>query len=77
METGAIIRTGHLAVTSVKITAMAESKAMRLVRAQKMYGLSVDERNEGSISVVEQFAVDCLEVHYTWILARCDLKAKI
>lgn len=77
METGAVIWARHLAVTSVKVTAMAERKAMRLVRAQEMNGLGIDERNESSVTVVEQFAVDCLEVHYTWILAGCDLKAEI
>lgn len=77
MEAGAVIWAGHLAVTSVKITAMAECKAMRLVRAQEMNGLGIDERNESTVSVVEQLAVDCLEVHYTRILTRCDLKAEI
>lgn len=77
MKAGAVIWTRHLAITSVKVTAMAKRKAMRLVRAQEMNGLGIDERNESSVSVVEQFTVDCLEVHYTWILARCDLKAEI
>lgn len=76
METGAVIWAGHLAVTGIKVTTMAERKAMCLVRAQKMNGLSIDERNERSVSVIEQLAVDCLEVHYSWILARCDLKAE-
>ena len=41
MVAGAVVRAGHLTVTSVKVTAVAESEAVRRVGTQEVSALGL------------------------------------
>ena len=71
MVTRAVGRARHLAVTGVKVAAVAQREAVRPVRAQEVGRRRLDERRDGArSSAVRQAAVDAVKVHRARILAR-------
>lgn len=68
METGTVRWTCHLTVASIKVTAMTQGKTVSLVGAQEVCWFSFYQRDEGTITIVQQLAVDRLQVHDAWIL---------
>ena len=62
MEAAAAIRASHLAVTGVKLAALAEREAVCLVGAEELIIPGVHQRDEGLLGGVDQAAVDALQV---------------
>lgn len=74
MEASAIGRAGHFAVAGIKVATVANREAVRFVGAKEVRWIGLDQGYERSVTVVEEFTVDRLEVHNAWILTGGDLK---
>ena len=62
METVAVPGAAHLAVTSVVIAAVTQSKAVSAVGAEKVQRIGVHQGSKGLVQGVGQLTVDALEV---------------
>ena len=62
MEARTSVRAGHLTVTGVKLTTLAERETVGLVGAEKLIVSSLNQGNKGLFSGVNQPTVDALQV---------------
>ena len=63
MVASAVVWAAHLAVAGVKVAALAEGEAVRLVGAEELLIARLDQGDEGGrVQVVDQLAVDGLDV---------------
>ena len=63
MVASAVVWAAHLAVAGVKVAALAEGEAVRLVRAEELLVARLHQGDEGGrVQVVDQLAVDGLDV---------------
>uniref|UniRef100_A0A182KHR1 Uncharacterized protein n=1 Tax=Anopheles christyi TaxID=43041 RepID=A0A182KHR1_9DIPT len=70
---GAVIWARHLAVTCIKLAAMAQGEAVGVVAAQEMLRFGLDQWNVGTFPIVHQLTVHCLDVIDRWVLAGCHV----
>jgi len=65
----AIIRARHLTVTCIKVTAVTEVEAVRLVGTQKLGRVRLGQGNIVLVTVVHKFTVDTVQVHHFRVLS--------
>ena len=68
MVAAASIRTNHLTITRIKLTALTQGETVSLVWTEELVIAGLHQGDEGLDLGVHQLAVDALNVNNMWIL---------
>ena len=74
MITSTIVWASHFTITGIKVTTLAEGKAMCGVWTQKLFIFGFNQRNKCLLPGVDQTTVDGLDVFDNGIVLQCTAR---